>query len=325
MRRREFVLAGAALLSATTARSQTSRGLTARVGLLQFGEATQDRARYYGGFKAGLSALGWHEGSNLALTPLFAQGRTDRLSELASQLTAELPDVIVAAGGISTVRALQAATRTIPTVMIGMAVDPVETGLVQSLSRPGGNLTGTVSLGPPLNAKRLELLKEVVPTVRRVGVVFNPAIWSIEHLQSPAAVLQITIIPVPIRAVDELAGIPDRGGAKLDALALLTDPAILESNLQSTLGLLSRAGLPTVFPWRSYVVAGGLMSYAASLDDLYRRAAVTVARILKGEHPSQLPIEQPDRFELAINVRTARALGLTFPASVLLRAEEVIE
>jgi putative tryptophan/tyrosine transport system substrate-binding protein len=156
-------------------------------------------------------------------------------------------------------------------------------------------------------------------------VVFNPAIWSIEHLHAPAAALRLTVIPVPIRAVDELAGPPDPEARNIDALALLTDPAVLESNLQTTIGFVSRAGVPAVFPWRSYVVAGGLMSYAASLDDLYRRAAVTVARILNGEHPSQLPIEQPDRFELAINVRTARALGLSFPASVLLRADEVIE
>ena len=317
--------AGVCQPSPAIAHSQNVRRSAARVALLQFGEATKDRARYYDGFRTALAALGWYESGSLALTAFFAEGRADRLNELAARLTAERPDVIVAAGGISTVRALQTATRTIPTVMIGTAVDPVETGLVQSLSRPGGNLTGTVSLGPPLNAKRLELLKEIVLTAQRIGVVFNPAIWSIEHLHAPAAALRLTVIPVPIRAVDELAGPPDPEARNIDALALLTDPAVLESNLQTTIGFVSRAGVPAVFPWRSYVVAGGLMSYAASLDDLYRRAAVTVARILNGEHPSQLPIEQPDRFELAINVRTARALGLSFPASVLLRADEVIE
>ena len=166
---------------------------------------------------------------------------------------------------------------------LGTAVDPVETGLVQSLSRPGGNLTGTVSLGPPLNAKRLELLKEIVPTAQRIGVVFNPAIWSIEHLHAPAAALRLTVIPVPIRAVDERCGASRPRSTEHPRAGASYGPRGPRKQFANDDWLsASRAGVPAVFPWRSYVVAaGGLMLKRRRLDDLYRRAAVTVARISK--------------------------------------------
>ena len=255
----------------------------------------------------------------------YADGKPDRLKELATALTATKPNLIVALGGVTTVWALKEATATIPVVMVATAVDPVQAGFIESLARPGGNITGSVSLGPPLNGKRLELI-EVVPNARRIGIVLNPAIWSIEDLRSFASGLGVTLAPIEVRRPEDLPSIPHQIAATgVEAVVLLTDPGILESHLAETLKLVQQTRLPVVFPWPSYVAAGGLMSYSASLEDLYRRAALTVDRILKGASPIELPVEQPVKFELVINLKTARALGIDIPDGLLARADEVIE
>jgi len=309
----------------THLRAQTADRV-ARVGVLQFGELNAERQRYYEGFRQGLHALGWDEGHNLVLDARYADSKPDRLKELATALTATKPDVIIALGGVSTVRALQATTATIPVIMVGTAVDPVRAGFVQSLAQPGGNITGLISLGPALNEERLEFIKKVAPRAMRIGIVLNPEIWSIEDLRPSASAFGLTLTPIAIRRPEDLPSIPHQiTTAGVEALVLLTDPGVLESHLAETLRLVLQTRLPTIFPWRSYVVAGGLMSYATSLEDLYRRAALTVDRILKGASPTTLPVEQPVKFELVINLKTARELGIEFPAGLLARADEVIE
>jgi ABC-type uncharacterized transport system substrate-binding protein len=327
MRRRSILIATALALASNVKhlRAQTVDRV-ARVGVLQFGELTAERRRYYEGFRQELRSLGWDEGRNLVLDARYADGKPDRLKELATALTATKPNVIVALGGVTTVWALKEATATIPVVMVAIAVDPMQAGFIESLARPGGNITGSVSLGPPLNGKRLELIKEVVPNARRIGIVLNPAIWSIEDLRSFASGLGVTLAPIEVRRPEDLPSISHQIAATgVEAVVLLTDPGVLESHLAETLKLVQQTRLPVVFPWPSYVAAGGLMSYSASLEDLYQRAALTVDRILKGASPIELPVEQPVKFELVINLKTARALGIDIPDGLLARADEVIE
>ena len=311
--------------AAAPLRAQTADRV-ARVGILQFGELTGERKRYYEGFRQELRTLGWQEDRNLVLDARYAEGRADRLKELAGTLAAAKPNVIVALGGATTVQALREATTTIPLVMVALGADPVQAGFVASLARPEGNITGSVNLAPPLNNKRLELIKEVVPNARRIGIVLNPAVWSIEDLRSAASALGVRLAPIEIRRPEDLPNAPQQiGAAGAEALALLTDPAILESHLADTVEMVRQTRLPAIFPWPSYAAAGGLMSYSPSLEDLYRRAALTVDRILKGARPADLPVEQPERFELIVNLKTATALGLTIPPSLLARADRVID
>jgi putative tryptophan/tyrosine transport system substrate-binding protein len=327
LRWRSIVIASALVLAGAVMplRAQTADRVV-RVGVLQFGELTAERRQYYEGFRQELRSLGWEDGRNLVLDARYADGKPDRLKELASSLTAIKPNVIVALGGVTTVRTLQEATATIPIVMVATAVDPVQAGFIESLARPGRNITGSVSLGPALNGKRLELLKEVAPHAKRIGIVLNPAIWSIEDLRSSASALGVTLVPIEVRQPEDLSSFPHQIRTQgAEALVVLTDPGVLESHLAETLSRVQQTRLPAIFPWPSYAAAGGLMSYSASLGDLYRRAALTVDRILKGASPVELPVEQPVKFELVINLKTVRALGIEIPAGLLARADEVIE
>ena len=240
-------------------------------------------------------------------------------------------DIIVAAGGTGIIQAAKNATKTIPIVMTGGGSDPVEAGLVESLARPGGNVTGVTTLGRELGGKRLELLKEAVPKLARVAVLYDPANPPSLHevkelLPADARALKLTIEPWEIRAVDDF----DKVFAALnkqrpDGLYVLGAGRVMRPNQKRIAGFALKSRLPSVYGSREAVEAGGLMSYASDLADSYRRVAYFVDRILKGTKPSELPVEQPTKFEFIINLKAAKQIGLTIPPNVLARADKVIK
>jgi len=284
------------------------------------------RQRRLEAFRQGLRELGYVEGQNIAVEPRWAEEKYDRLPALAADLVHLKVDVIVAVG-VPATRAAQQATRTIPIVM-AMVIDPVATGLVATLARPGGNVTGQSLVAPELVGKQLELLKEVVPKVSRVGLLWNPAnpgsAPQLREAEVAARALGVRLQPLEARGPQEIdsafaAMTRERAGA----LVVLVD-AIFTSQRTQIAELAAKRRLPAVYGLREHAEAGGLMVYSANPLDLERRAATYVDKILKGRKPADLPVEQPTRFELVINLKTAKALGLTFPPSVLVRAEEVI-
>jgi putative ABC transport system substrate-binding protein len=299
----------------------------ARVGVLWPGELTPTVLQNFARFREALRELGWVEGRNLVLDYRAAEGRPDRVPELAAALVETQPDVILTPGGPS-VRALQRASTTVPIVFVAVT-DPVKNGLVHSFSLPGGNLTGTGSMGSELNAKRLELLKDAFPKTRRIGVIWNPTEIPDDQasdLRAAGSALGVELVFIEIRRHEEFPAIPRQiEQTRVDALAFLGDPAVLGSNPEDTTALAAKIRLPAIFPFRRYVAAGGLLSYGASLADLFAGSAKYVDKILKGAKPGDLPIEQPTRFELVVNLATAKALGLTIPPAILARADEVIE
>jgi ABC-type uncharacterized transport system substrate-binding protein len=279
-------------------------------------------------FRQGLRELGYTEGMNIAIECRSADGKADRLAKLAAELVRLKVNVIIAAGGEVVARAAKQATQTIPIVMTN-AADPVETGLIESLARPGSNVTGLVTISPELGGKRLALLKEAFPKVERVAVLTNPAnpeqkvrLKEIE-VAAQALVLQLQVLEVREPNDFELAfSAITRQHAH--ALLPLGDPLIV-SNRTRLVDFSAKNRLPAMYHRREFVDAGGLMAYGPNYDDLFRRAATFVDRILKGATPSDLPVEQPTKFELVINLRAARALGIALAPSVLARADRIIE
>jgi putative ABC transport system substrate-binding protein len=279
------------------------------------------------GLRQGLGEFGWHEGRNLAFELRFAEGNLDRLPQLADDLVRANVDVIVA-GSSRGVSAAMNATSIIPIVMVTIG-DPVQDGLIASLARPGGNVTGITALGQVLNVKRLELLKEALPGVKRVAVLTNPSSpYTVPFIGDTEAGARALGIELRAVAARDAADIDKAIGAivneNADALMVLPDPMFI-THRHRIVELTTRYRLPSTFGERGSVQAGGLMFYGASLPDMYRRAAIYVDKILKGTKPADLPVEQPTTFELAINLKTARALGFDVPAALLARADEVIE
>jgi putative tryptophan/tyrosine transport system substrate-binding protein len=278
-------------------------------------------------FQQGLHELGYVEGQNLVIEYRDAEGRDERLADLAAELVRLQVDVLVAAGAIAT-RAAQYATQTIPIVMAGTA-DPVAQGFVASLAHPGGNTTGLSLLSAELPGKRLELLKEIVPQHARVAILANPTAASytpyLHNLTAAARALSLHLHVVELRRPDELdAAFAAIHGAGVDALLVVADPTLMDSLLGRVTDLAAKHRLPAMYAWKMYVDAGGLMSYGPSLHDIYQRAAIYVDKILKGAKPADLPVEQPTKFELVINLKTAEALGLAIPPTLLLQADEVV-
>jgi putative ABC transport system substrate-binding protein len=273
------------------------------------------------------SKLGYVEGQNIALEVRWAEGRYERLPELVAQLVRLKVDVLVVAATPGAL-AVKNATRTIPVVMVAVA-DPVGSGLVANLARPGSNFTGLSMLNPEISGKRLELLKESLPSISRVAVLTNPGnrsravFWN--ETQTAAQTLGLQLQSIKVRApegLDEAFQVAAHGRAE----ALLPfDDAMVISHRARVVALAAKRRLPTMYGLREFPDAGGLLSYGPNLLDQYRRTATFVDRILKGAKPADLPVEQPTKFELVINLRTARALGLTLPPSVLTRADQVIE
>ena len=276
----------------------------------------------------GLRELGYLEGRNIVFEHRYAEGKTEVLSGLAAELVRLKVDVIVAVGTPAT-RAAKNATETIPIVFTRIA-DPVALGLVASLARPSGNLTGVSVLTRDLAAKWLELLTEAIPGVRRVGVVwdptFPPAALQLREIEVAARSLRVQIQPVGVQRPEEFEGaLSAMTRQHVGALVVLAGLARSTEHRKRIADLAVKSRLPMMSVSREGVEAGGLMSYGTNFSDMYRRAATYVDKILRGAKPSDLPVEQPTKFELVINLKTAKALGLTIPPTVLLRADHVIE
>jgi len=301
---------------------------SARVGLLSTNQARG--LRLIEPFRQGLRDFGYVEGRSVVLEFRNAEGKRERFPMLAAELVALKVDVIVATGTPAALAAKQA-TATIPIVFLAVS-DPVESGLVTSLARPGGNVTGLSNVAPQLVGKGLELLKQTVPGVSRVAVLWEPGATGERADRATLAEAEVAgrVLGVQLQFV-EVRGPADFDRAFSDmtkrrAGALTVFPgAMLFGERKQLTELAAKNRLATVYPWREYVDAGGLMSYGPDLADSYRRAAGYVAKILKGAKPADLPVEQPTKFELVINLKTAKALGLTIPPSLLARADEVIQ
>jgi putative ABC transport system substrate-binding protein len=279
------------------------------------------------GIRLALRERGYIEGQNIATEYRYAEWKLDRLPELAAELVRLKVDIIVVAGGDILIRAAKNATKTIPIVMSGGGSDPVEVGHVESLAHPGGNVTGVTNLSLELGGKRLELLKEAIPKVARVAFLYDPALPSNvrevkEVLPVAARALRLTLQPWEVRGTDDF----DRVFAALnkqrpDGLYV----PLMRINQKRIVGFAIKSRLPSMYSNREPVEAGGFMSYGADLADGYRRVAYYVDRILKGAKPADLPVEQPTKLELVINLKTAKQIGLTIPQSVLFRADKVIK
>ena len=297
-------------------------GKVYRIGLL-----VNNRGPHLAALTRGLHELGYVEGRNILVELRSAEGNSERLPELAGALVRLRVDVLVAPDPPSTFAA-KAATRTIPIVMRS-SNDPVEMGLVSSLARPGGNITGVYSLYAELTPKRLELLKEAIPGLARVAVLWNPGwpgavtVW--RDTQVAAKALGLELHSLEVRRREELEGaFRAASAARAGALLTLRNPLLVVNRRQLAV-LAAQTRLPVMYDERDFVDEGGLMSYGANLDDLYRRTAAYVDKILKGARPAEIAVEQPTQFELVINMKTARALGIAIARSVLLRADKVIE
>jgi putative tryptophan/tyrosine transport system substrate-binding protein len=327
-RRRFFVLAAGALLAAPLRAVAQQPGKIWRVGFFYFGsrQSALDTGRYDAFVKA-MRELGYVEGKNVVIDARFGDGKIDRATALAAEFVQSKVDVVVATGSVA-YRALQHANSSIP-VVITVHNDPVSAGLAASLARPGGNFTGLADTAVDLGPKQLELLKSVLPQLSKVGVLLNP-----DNVTHPVQMKRLILAAqkVGVQVVVAEAGTPaeiDSGFASLaqyraDAVILLADTFFTQQSLQITQAA-AKQRLPAVYNLHEYVDVGGLMSYGADLTDNFRRAAIYVDKILKGAKPGELPFEQPARYVLAINLKTAKALGLTIPQSLLLRADEVIQ
>jgi putative ABC transport system substrate-binding protein len=300
-----------------------------RIGYLSAIEPAREAIRSEA-IRNGLRDLGYVEGQNIAFEYRYAEGKLDRFPELAAELVRLKVDVIVVAGGDPWIRAAKNATKTIPIVMVGVGADPVEAGIVKSLARPSGNVTGLTNLGPELGGKRLELLKESVPKLARIAVLYDPSAPGSaremkELLPVAARALGLAIQPWEIRAADGFEKVfAALSKERPDGLYVLAGP-LVRANGKRIADLALKSRLPSMYAIRESVDAGGLMYYGADVADSYRRVAYYVDKILKGANPAELPVEQPTKFQFIINLKTAKQIGLRIPPNVLAQADRVIK
>ncbi len=271
---------------------------------------------------------GYIEGQNIAIEYRYTLGKVDRAPELVAELLRLKIDVMVVAGGDAWIQAAKNATNTIPIVMVGAGIDPVQAGLVESLGRPGGNVTGITLLSRELGGKRLELLKEALPKVARIAILYDPAILSnvteLKELQNAARALELTLRPWEVRATDGFEKVfATLNKERPDGLYVLSGP-LMNANQKRIADLALKSRLPSVYGNIEIVEAGGLMSYGADRAASYRRVAYYVDKILKGAKPADLPVEQPTKFEFVVNLKTAKQIGLMIPQRLLVRANKVI-
>jgi putative tryptophan/tyrosine transport system substrate-binding protein len=326
MRRREFItLVGGSLVSPIAARAQQPASPV--IGFLS-SRSPDESANHLAAFRQGLNETGYIESENIAIQYRWAYGAYDRLRTLASDLVGQNVTVIVATGGNVSALAAKTSTRKIPIVFI-VGHDPVKLGLVTSFNRPGGNATGMSVFTTELGSKHLELLNELVPKASIIGVLVNPryegSAPEVMALQEGAKAIggQILVVNASSETdIDEAFATLAR--QRVDALLVGAD-ALFVSRRDQLVGLAARHSIPAIYDLREYVVAGGLVSYGASLGDAYRRVGAYAGMILKGAKPDDLPVIQPTKFELVINLKTAKALALTIPPTLLARADEVIE
>ena len=318
------VLAVSLILAPLAPQAQT--GKLSRIGFL--GNTTAAlAANLVGPFRDGLRELGYVEGQNILIEYRWAEGKYERFPALIAELISQKVDVIVTAGTPATL-AVKKATTSVSLVMIAVG-DPVGTGIVPTLGHPGGNITGLTSISPELDGKRLELLREVVPNISHIAVLWNAAsplqVVAEKQTQAAAQVLRMKVLSLGVRTKEEIDAafatiVKERPGA----LLMLADRLFLQHRAR-IMDFAAQKHLPGVHAYRELVEVGGLMSFGPSYADMHRRAAYFVDRILKGTKPADLPVEQPTKFELVINLKTAKALGLTIPQTLLQRADQIIE
>jgi putative tryptophan/tyrosine transport system substrate-binding protein len=324
IRRAIGLLVTLAILAPLAAHAQPARG-TVTIGYLGNSSPTLE-SNLVDAFREGLRQHGYVEGQNLVIRYRWAEGQQDRFAVLAPELVRLKPDIILTAGTPGTLAAKHA-TQSIP-IVTAAAGDPVAAGLVSSLAQPGGNVTGLSALAPELEGKRLELFKQAIPKLSRVVALLNPAnpfttiAWKAIELAAEA--LGVQLEPVEVRDPHELdRALATLNTARLDGLIIVPDRFLLTYRA-SIVQFMAQHRLPGMFPYREFVWEGGLLAYGPDYTDMYRRAAVFVDKILKGAKPADLPMEQPTKFELVINLKTAQALGLTIPSILLFQATEVI-
>jgi putative ABC transport system substrate-binding protein len=329
MRRRRFItlLGGAAVAWPLGTRAQPA-GRMRRVGVLSAltADDPEGQARMVV-FRDALQGFGWTDGGNLQIDVRWSAGDTEGLRSNAADLAAHAPDVILAAGNSSIATLLQA-TRSVPIVFV-TATDPVGAGFVNSLARPGGNATGFLAFDYSVSAKWLELLKETTPGLARAGVLRNPAnaaaIGQFAVIQAAAPSLRVEVSALNVHDTSEIENVVAAFARRANSGLIVTASVLAVRGRNLIVGLAAQHKLPAVYYGRHYVTAGGLMSYGPDWPDQYRRAAAYVDRILKGEKPADLPVQAPIKYELVFNLKTAKALGLTVPQTLLARADEVIE
>ena len=330
MRRRAFIalLGGAAVAASGSAHAQQDR--VRRIGVLMgYAEADSDTQARMAAFRNGLDQLGWKDGRNIQITFRFGVGEMDRVREFAKQLIDLNPDVIVCET-TPTLKVLAQQTATLPIVFVSVA-DPLNNGYVADLAHPGGHITGFTNFEATMGGKWIELLKKIAPATTRIGVIFNPDTapggggFFLKSVEASAPSLAATVISCPVHSDAEIEsaiidlGHEPGGGliVMLDVFTAVHRPTIISQALANR--------VPTIFPWRFGATDGGLVSYGVDVADLHRRAAAYVDRILKGTKPADLPVQQPTKFELVINLKTAKALGIEVSPTLLATADEIIE
>ncbi len=332
MRRREFlthlggVAATTSLAGLRTAKAQRPESLPL-IGYLSF-TSPSERPTLLTAFQQGLEQAGYIAGRNVAIEYRSADGHYDRLPELVTELIKLGPSVIAATGGEGPTRAAIAGSRTIP-IVFTLGSDPVKAGIVESFSHPGGNATGVALIGYELDAKRLQLLNELVPEARTVGVLANSSSPSTQpalaDMQRAAQINAQHLVILDAGTTNELDSVfASLQSQHIDAVLVTTNP-FYEGRREQLVALAERYSIPVVYPWREYPVDGGLISYGTSFTESYRQAGLYVGRILKGEKPAELPVVQATKFELVVNLKTAKKQGINVPTGILLRADEVIE
>jgi ABC-type uncharacterized transport system substrate-binding protein len=323
LKRRDFItLLGGAAAWPLAARAQQA-GKLPTIGFL--GADASAFSPWTAAFVAHLRELGWIENRNVAIEYRWSEGRTERYAEIAAEFVRMKVDVIVTVG--SAVPTVRQTTSVIP-IVFAVAIDPVGSGLVASLAKPGGNVTGLSLQAANLAGKRIELLREVVPQLRRLAIIFNVGnaqpVLEMSETEAAARTLGVDVAPLEIRQVEDFSPAFQAIKAKADALYVAIDQ-LMVANLMRILTLALGARLPTIFSTRDFVRGGGFMSYGPSYTERFGRAADYVDKILRGTKPGDIPVEQPTKFELVVNLITAQALGLTVPPTLLARADEVIE
>jgi putative ABC transport system substrate-binding protein len=328
MKRREFItLMGSAAAWPHGARAQPAEQKR-RIGVLMSDKETDPAAQTYARvFQQGLQERGWANGHNAQIEYRWGAANLDRIRAYAAELVALKPDVILAQTALA-VTPLQQQSSSIPIVFM-LIVDPVESGFVASLARPGGNMTGFTPFEASIATKWLKLLKEIAPAISRVGVVFNPVqapqVVMLRQIETVARSAGVLLVPLAVSNTAEIEGAVDAFAREANSgMIVLPNPATI-TNRERIIALAARYRLPAVYPYRYFVRDGGLASYGSDFADQYRRAAGYVDRILRGEKPADLPVQAPTKYELVINLKTAKALGLTVPQTLLATADEVIE
>lgn len=325
MRRRDF-LACAATAAAWPASALAQRTPLPFIGFLSSG-GPNERMHLVAAFRQGLKEAGYVDGKDIAIEYRWAEGRYDRLPELAKELALRQVAVIVATGGPAPALAAKAATTTIPIVFTG-GVDPVQLGLVKSLSRPGGNATGIYNVAAALAPKRFEILRDLLPSAAKIAYLLNPQSPNPQHVKEVQAIASASRVDLEIlKATNEEeieAAFATAKKAGAGALVVHTD-AVFVTRRDKVVALAARHAMPAIYPFREFALAGGLISYGADLRDIYRQAGIYAGRILKGAKPAELPVLQASKFEMLLNLKTARKLGLNVSRDFLARVDEVIE